>query len=408
MTPNGPGRRWCRRHAQSLPVPPPEDAVVLFDGTGLDGWKSEDGGTPAQWRVQDGAMISVPESGYLYTSQAFGDVQLHVEWAAPLPVEGSSQGRGNSGVYLMSKYEVQVLDSYQNDTYPDGQAGAVYGQYPPLVNASLPPGEWQTYDIVFRRPRFHRDGRLASPARMTVFHNGILVQDNVELWGPTGWLQHAPYTYHPDRAAPCPAGPRQPGPVRNIWLRELPEHAEAGPVRKPAPPAISLAPAVLQRYAGRYRTPDGNEYVISLHGDHLRAFFYRQPEIELVPRSERGVRPALDGGPPAVRPGWGRPPHRFHLRDRGATGVRSSGLTDLGSTLVAMSLQPIDDSCQVQLVITDALVEGIENRTQEIGAQFIEGCQNLVLRLGWTIGTRRGTVARVAQFPIARTFPNER
>ena len=105
--------------------------MVLFDGTGLKGWRSEDGG-PAQWKVQDGAMISVPESGYLYTSRAFGDVQLHVEWAAPLPVEGNSQGRGNSGVYLMSKYEVQVLDSYRNDTYPDGQAGAVYGQYPRL------------------------------------------------------------------------------------------------------------------------------------------------------------------------------------------------------------------------------------------------------------------------------------
>ena len=126
---------------QALPVAAPEDAVVLFDGTGLDGWRSEDGG-PARWKVQDGAMISVPESGYLFTLRPFGDVQLHLEWAAPLPVEGSGQGRGNSGVYLMSKYEVQVLDSYRNDTYPDGQAGAVYGQYPPLVNASLPPGEW--------------------------------------------------------------------------------------------------------------------------------------------------------------------------------------------------------------------------------------------------------------------------
>ena len=149
---------------QSLPVAAPEDAVVLFDGTGLEGWRSEDGG-PARWRVQDGVMISVPESGYLYTSLAFGDVQLHVEWAAPLPVEGKGQGRGNSGVYLMSKYEVQVLDSYRNDTYPDGQAGAVYGQYPPLVNASLPPGEWQAYDIVFRRPRLSpgRTAGLAGP-----------------------------------------------------------------------------------------------------------------------------------------------------------------------------------------------------------------------------------------------------
>ena len=271
---------------QALPVAAPEDAVVLFDGTGLDGWRSEDGG-PARWKVQDGAMISVPESGYLFTSRPFGDVQLHLEWAAPLPVEGSSQGRGNSGVYLMSKYEVQVLDSYRNDTYPDGQAGAVYGQYPPLVNASLPPGEWQAYDIIFRRPRFHRDGRLASPARMTVIHNGILVQDSVELWGPTAWLQHAPYTYHPDKLPLALQDHGNPVRFRNIWLRELPEHAEPGPVPRSDPPAISLAPGVLQRYAGRYRTPDGNEFVITLHGDHLRAKFYRQPEIELVPRSER-------------------------------------------------------------------------------------------------------------------------
>jgi hypothetical protein len=128
---------------QALPVPAPPDAVVLFDGTSLAEWRSADG-SPAKWVVKDGAIESVPGSGYLFSARGFGDVQLHVEWAAPVPAKGKSQGRGNSGVFLMGLYEVQVLDSYQNDTYPEGQAAAIYGQYPPLVNACRPPGEWQT------------------------------------------------------------------------------------------------------------------------------------------------------------------------------------------------------------------------------------------------------------------------
>ncbi|PYQ19298.1 MAG: hypothetical protein DMF79_12915, partial [Acidobacteria bacterium] len=164
---------------QALPVPAPPDALVLFDGTSLAEWRSADGG-PAKWVIKEGAIESVPGSGYLYSARAFGDVQLHVEWAAPVPAKGDGQGRGNSGVFLMGLYEVQVLDSYQNDTYPDGQAAAIYGQYPPLVNACRPPGEWQTYDILFRRPRFRPDGSLAQAARVTVLHNGILVQDGVE------------------------------------------------------------------------------------------------------------------------------------------------------------------------------------------------------------------------------------
>ena len=147
--------------------------------------------------VRDEAMISVPGSGYLYSNRAFGDVQLHVEWSAPVPAQGHGQDRGNSGVFLMSKYEIQVLDSYQDETYADGQAASVYGQYPPLVNACLPPGEWQAFDIAFRRPRFRRDGALEAPARVTVIHNGILVQDNVALWGLTNWLQHLPIPLSP-------------------------------------------------------------------------------------------------------------------------------------------------------------------------------------------------------------------
>jgi len=207
--------------AQTLPVPPPSDAIVLFDGTDLSDWRSADGG-PAKWVIKDGAIESVPGSGYLFSARGFGDVQLHVEWATPVPAHGKSQGRGNSGVFLMGLYEVQVLDSYQNDTYPDGQAAAVYGQYPPLVNACRPPGEWQSYDIMFRRPRFRPDGGLVSPARISVIHNGVLVQDGVEPWGPTAWLQALPYTAHPDK---LPLGFQDHGnPVRyrNIWLVEKP------------------------------------------------------------------------------------------------------------------------------------------------------------------------------------------
>jgi hypothetical protein len=150
-----------------LPARPPSDALLLFDGQNLAEWRSEEHG-PARWEVREGAMVSVPGSGYIYSRRVFGDVQLHVEWASPTPARGHGQERGNSGVFLMSKYEIQVLDSYQDETYADGQAAAVYGQYPPLVNACLPPGEWQAYDIVFRRPRFRRDGALESPARVTI------------------------------------------------------------------------------------------------------------------------------------------------------------------------------------------------------------------------------------------------
>ncbi len=202
----------------SAPVLAPSDAIVLFEGDDLSQWKS--GNKPAKWIVKNGYMESVPGAGYLRTAESFGDVQLHVEWAAPVPVKGKSQGRGNSGIFLMGKYEVQVLDSYKNDTYADGQAASIYGQAPPLVNASLPPGEWQTYDIVFRRPRFDGD-QLVSPAELTVFHNGVLAQEHKKLWGPTAWLKHDPYEPH---AAEKPITIQDHGnPVRyrNIWVRKL-------------------------------------------------------------------------------------------------------------------------------------------------------------------------------------------
>ena len=200
-------------------VAPPIDAIVLFDGTDLARWRAADGG-PAPWKVENGYVEVVAHTGSLVTRDSFGDVQLHVEWATPAVVQGEGQERGNSGVYLMDLYELQVLDSHDNPTYPDGQAGSIFGQFPPLVNASRPPGAWQTYDVVFRAPRFDESGGLVAPARMTVFHNGVLVQDGVALTGPTAFQRRPPYESHGPR--PISLQDHEfPVRYRNIWLREL-------------------------------------------------------------------------------------------------------------------------------------------------------------------------------------------
>lgn len=201
---------------------PASDAVVLFDGRSLDEWQSaESSGIPAGWRLADGYMEVVAGTGNIATKRGFGDVQLHVEFMEPVPVKGDGQGRGNSGVFLMGIYEIQVLDSYQNPTYADGAAGAIYGQYPPLVNASRPPGEWQTYDIVFHRPRFDVNGSLTTAARMTILFNGVLIQDDTVLTGPTAHKARPPYDTHPDR---LPLILQDHGDLvrfRNIWVREI-------------------------------------------------------------------------------------------------------------------------------------------------------------------------------------------
>jgi hypothetical protein len=207
---------------QTLVGKPPTDAVVLFDGRDLSRWVSADG-TPAKWKVENGYMEVVPGTGELATKQSFGDCQLHVEFAEPTPPSGESQGRGNSGVFMMGLYEIQVLDSYQNRTYADGQAAAVYGQYPPLVNASLPPGEWQTYEIIFHGPRFGSAGNVVRPARVTVLHNGVLVQDNVELTGPTAHQRRPPYQPHPQKLPLKLQDHHNPVRFRNLWIRELAE-----------------------------------------------------------------------------------------------------------------------------------------------------------------------------------------
>ena len=202
------------------PAPVPSDAIVLFGGNDLSEWTNTKG-APAAWQVRDGYMEVVKGTGGIRTKRVFADCQLHVEWASPSPAKGEGQDRGNSGVFLMDTYEVQVLDSYESKTYADGMAGALYGQFPPLVNASRRPGEWQTYDIVFRAPRFDQSGKVVSPARLTVIHNGVLVQDNEELTGPTAHKARPPYKAHADKLPISLQDHAHPVRFRNIWIREL-------------------------------------------------------------------------------------------------------------------------------------------------------------------------------------------
>jgi hypothetical protein len=206
--------------APATPAPPPSDAVVLFGGEDLAQWQMEDG-SPAKWAVRDGYFEVVAGTGTIRTRQGFGDVQLHIEWMAPSPPRGEGQDRGNSGVFLMSLYEVQVLDSYHSKTYADGQAAALYGQYPPLVNACRPPGEWQTYDIVYHGPRFDESGKVTRPMIVTVFHNGVLVQDHVQLTGPTEHMKRPPYQKHPEQMPLRLQDHGHPVRYRDLWIREL-------------------------------------------------------------------------------------------------------------------------------------------------------------------------------------------
>jgi hypothetical protein len=200
----------------------PSDAIVLFDGTNLSGWTSERGG-PTRWIVRDGFMEAVRRAGNIKTKQYFGSCQLHIEFATPTRITGKSQGRGNSGVFLMSTYEVQVLDSYENATYPDGQCAALYGRVVPMVNACREPGQWQSYDIIFHRPIFDGD-KVVKKAVFTVFHNGVLVHDNVELQGGTGWIDEhtiSNYSPHEDKLPLMLQDHDNPVRFRNIWIREL-------------------------------------------------------------------------------------------------------------------------------------------------------------------------------------------
>jgi hypothetical protein len=235
-TPFIPGSTW-RVHDGTRPQPriitsgatfsemaaPPSDAVVLFDGKDFSKWQAGNGGE-VKWKLENGYMETTPKAGIIRTKDQFSDFQLHLEFATPEKVVGDGQGRGNNGVNIFGRYEIQVLDSYNNKTYPDGQAAAIYGQTPPLVNASRPPGAWQTYDIVFEAPRWDAEGKLTKKGAFTVFHNGVCVHNRRELVGRT---QH--------QALPTYGKPQEKGPIelyehgnpvrfRNIWIRPLGEY----------------------------------------------------------------------------------------------------------------------------------------------------------------------------------------
>jgi len=233
-TPLIPGQRW-KVHDDTRPLPrvvepgtastqdqagrAPADAVVLFDGTDLSGWECVKGGEAA-WKVENGYMEVAPKTGSIRTKKHFGDCQLHLEWAAPEVVEGDSQGRGNSGVFLMGLYEIQVLDCYDNPTYADGATAGIYGQFPPLVNACRKPGEWQVYDMVWVGPRFDGD-TLVSPARITVIHNGLVVHHDTVLTGPTTHRNVLEYEPQPATGPLELQDHGDPVRFRNIWYRPL-------------------------------------------------------------------------------------------------------------------------------------------------------------------------------------------
>ena len=198
----------------------PSDAIVLFNGKDLSEWQHADGSS-AKWKIADGAATVVRAAGSIQTKRAFGDCQLHVEWRAPEKIDGEGQGRGNSGVFLQGRYEVQVLDSYNNRTYSNGQASSIYKQHIPMVNASRRPGEWQSYDVFFRAPRFAEDGALLTPSYITVVHNGVLVQDHVELKGTTAYIGQPSYQKHQPKEPLMLQEHGNPVSYRNIWIREL-------------------------------------------------------------------------------------------------------------------------------------------------------------------------------------------
>ena len=198
----------------------PSDAIKLFDGSDFSNWTDLKGKTP-KWKIEGGVMTVEKGSGNIQTKQGFGSCQLHIEWRTPQHVSDSGQHRGNSGIFLMGRYEVQVLDSYNNSTYSNGQAGSIYKQYIPLVNACKPPGEWQTYDIIFTAPKFDAEGLMISPARFSVLQNGVLIQNNVEVKGGTVNIGQPVYKLHRDKEPlvlqehDCEVS------YRNIWIREL-------------------------------------------------------------------------------------------------------------------------------------------------------------------------------------------
>jgi hypothetical protein len=272
-----------------LPAPAPADATVLIpaDGSSLDAWESPNG-SAAPWRTEGGAVVVAPGSGAIQTKQAFGDVQLHIEWKAADEPEKTNQDRSNSGVFFFGedeRYEVQILDTYENRTYADGTAGAIYGQFPPLANALRPSDQWQAYDIFFRAPRFGEDGTVEEPARLTVLQNGILVQNNERLVGRTVWLETMPYEPHGRTGKIRLQDHGSPVQFRNMWVRETPD--------RPAPQAgygeyddVDLTEADYERLTGRYDRPGGDAFVIERTDAGLGLSLpWRQGILRMVPLS---------------------------------------------------------------------------------------------------------------------------
>ena len=248
----------------------PSDAIVLLGSEKLTGWTDEIG-NPTKWKYADGVLESVKKAGYIYSKEKFGDCQLHVEFATPTPPKGDGQGRGNSGVFFYDDdFEVQVLDNFKNETYPDGTVGALYGQHAPLVNAARGPGEWQTYDIVFRRPRFNEDGSVKSPARLTVMLNGIFVQDAAECYGTTSWLQPTPFTDKGDETRISLQDHGNPVRYRNIWVRRL---AETPPTPPTPQVTIELTNEQKKNYIGKF----GKVEVKEVDGDLIATIHRGRP-----------------------------------------------------------------------------------------------------------------------------------
>lgn len=254
----------------------PSDAVVLFDGSDLSEWVALNG-EPTRWVVKEDAMECLPGSGYVRTLECFGECQLHLEFATPARLKGSSQGRGNSGVFFGgTRYEIQVLDSYENTTYADGSCGAIYNQHPPRVNASRPPGEWQTYDIVWTPPCFADDGSVLSPPRVTAFHNGVLIHQNAELFAETAWLDRPPLQPHPRKLPIALQDHGNPVRYRNIWVRTL-----GAPDRR----EFQLADALLDSYCGAYEFGEHQVAEVSRHGAGNLLLKYRGVDFVMFAES---------------------------------------------------------------------------------------------------------------------------
>ncbi len=277
--------------AAALPVAPPSDAVVLIgaDGSGLENWQADAGG-PAPWRTEAGALVVAPGTGGIRTAESFGDAQVHIEWMPAAEPEKDGQNRSNSGLFLVDgRYEVQILDVWDNRTYADGRAGALYGQFPPLADATRPPDEWQAFDVFFRMPRFAPDGALVEEARMTVVHNGVVVQNNEVLPGTTIWLESLPYEPHgPGRIGLQDHG--SPARFRNLWARRLPERA-APPAGYASFDAVTLTAAQRDRLVGRYARDEGGTFVIERLGDGLGLSMpWRPGVLPIVPLSPTSLQ----------------------------------------------------------------------------------------------------------------------